>query len=232
MQITHFTFRRSLTTVKVPFQYNYICFIFILALFLAHWLAVAHSFDMKNYKHNTTPIKTVPTQEDFRVFIGLLACGRFHAQEKLSTSCLPKWKSACKTRIWCKTNWKSSERMFHDQKQTFCTHQQYVWHKKARLISRKPCLIIKQGGKLVIGVLCCYRKWNSWLYEGHYGFFEVSGLFGKNCEAFSAFIDAWWLMDLPAGQHPNVYKSTEASLKGSIVECTWVTCSVFKFKPH
>ncbi len=89
---------------------------------------------------------------------------------------------------------------------------------------------------LVIGVFCCYMKWKSWQYDGLHGFFEVSGHFGKDYDAFSAETEAWWSMDFPAGHpsqsiHPNLLKFGSGISQCS-VECSWMACSVFKFKSH
>ncbi len=38
------------------------------------------------------------------------------------------------------------------------------------------------------------------VYETDHGFFEVSGHFGIDCDAFGAETEAWWSLDFPAGQ--------------------------------
>jgi len=67
-------------------------------------------------------------------------------------------------------------------------------------------------------VLCCRRKWKSWLYKGHHTFFEVSSHFGKDCDAET---EAWWSMDFPA-----------VFFQGSVEERFWVACTVFRFTSH
>ena len=81
------------------------------------------------------------------------------------------------------------------------------------------------------GVLFCSRKWKSWLYEGHHEFFEVSSHFGKDGDAFSLQTDAWWTF--LKNSHPKVFIQIYWSLvQGSVVECSWVACTVFRFKSH
>ncbi len=100
--------------------------------------------------------------------------------------------------------------------------------KKAKANEQKNTISNGQAWRrssLVMGVFYFSRKWKSWLYEGHHGFFEVLGHFGKNCDAFGAKTEDDDQRTFLQDNHPKVYfQICLCFVQGSVVEYSWVAC--------
>jgi len=85
---------------------------------------------------------------------------------------------------------------------------------------------------LVMGVLCCCKKWKSWLYEGHHAFFKSIKpfFFYKDAGAFGAetkACDQWTILQ---DSHPKVYIQIYWSLVLVSRNIFLSGCTVFRFK--